>query len=282
MTTRILVCFFVVSVCSQTVWGNSEAVLDAVASAFQFPKERLRIRDVSNSEDAKKNPKIKAGYFIDTSDNTFAHVQFLVTEPGSVLTPEVEERFRNALTEQRKIPNSKPNVRTLDFGSEVEGYVGMLGFGPGGSTTGAVLRVPGKYDLRMTVIENFESPVGSAPETDAYYQAFKADKEFLKDALGRASQNIANEIVAGRLRFGEEQAGSAAAATPLVTASISSSSPVAALSRTSPPMAAQVAEPAASPAGTRSRKGVIVWAFVLIGAAAIAGAIVWQRKRRRF
>lgn len=82
--------------------AQTDVILDTVAGAFQVSRDQLPLKDLSGSEDAKQNQKVRAGDLIDPEDDApFAYAQVLAADEGTCLTPEIRKHFEERLQAQR-------------------------------------------------------------------------------------------------------------------------------------------------------------------------------------
>jgi hypothetical protein len=250
------------------VSSPSEAVLDAVAKSFRYPRERLQLKDLTQSEEAKSNPKLRAAYLITAADNTFAYVQVVATEEGGCLTPGIKERFEKVIEGQSALPQGERTTRKVEGSNGTTGYVAVAGMGPGGSATRAVMHIPAqKVDWQLTVNESNETPLDVKPEMQEYYDGMQKGTLFISSALETCVQSLATQAAKGTFKFGAVDEPKSPVVAPTAT-------PVA-----SPPTT-QATPTTSVPSSTAQEDGgtlrVVIFITVLL--VVIVCVLAWKRR----
>ena len=257
----VLLVFFATSARGE---AQTDVILDTVAGAFQVPREQLPLKDLSESEDAKQNPKVRVGYLIDPEDDApFGYAQVLAADEGTCLTPEIRKHFDERLHAQRPAAEGEISVRKVEAPNGIIGYVGLGGLGPGGAAIRAVMHIPDqRLDWQITVYQVFE------PEKTQENYGNNRGSDFIVAALEASVQQLAARAAAGTFTLGEKPVPRQ---QPVSTPATNKSPPKQPVETPAPDPIEGASDhpPAAEEANPDSGNGVGHWAYVLIAASAI-------------
>lgn len=167
------------------------AIADAfeVARIFDYPRSKLIESDITDSIRVKYGDKVLSAYEYTSSDNTFARLTIVVTLPGVLLNEGRLARIAEALKGDDSLHSRKEDIRRIKLGTEMEGFVGLSGFGPGGEIWRAVAAVPQKgIEVQISVTVPYDPPLEERPESASYHKLVREGGDHWLDRLSRVLQ----------------------------------------------------------------------------------------------
>lgn len=192
------------------IYGHANSTLikaEQLGSIFEYPVAKLAVSNITKEEKAQYGAGIVAACKIESTDGTFARMTVLVTEKGMVFSPRLKTIIANSEKAAQKEPNLKRvMLREIPFGKKAYGYVGLGGFGPGGSDAILVATIPDKgYEIIMKLSIPGDPPLAITPETEAYHRIIVGERGLLVQRLikcmeltvGIVSEFPASESVSG-------------------------------------------------------------------------------------
>jgi hypothetical protein len=162
--------------------GHAQTVdAPALAMAFRYPAEKLKIEDVTSKLQRKHGENIRRAVYVTGEGHTFAPITIVFGRLGTLLTPQRQARIDEALR-VRPAGGDAPVVKRSIVGG-VTCYSGIGVFGPGGSEELAVAAVPSRdMDIQVKVTIPFETPLKVDAATQAY-SALISDDALLEGAI---------------------------------------------------------------------------------------------------
>jgi len=239
------------------------------ARAFNYPLEKLRVRDVTEATQ-KQSADVIAAVVLDSTDNSFAPTTVVVGKQGLLLSDRLRARLTQAFEEQSKQGTS--SITKLQLPNGADGFIGTGAFGPGGQEEMAVANIPTHgVDVQIKVSVPHETPLDVTEATQAYHDALTNTDGFLAAAMEASVRAVVGRVLQSGPPL-KAQAPPAKAEPP----TLASATPV---PSTTPAASPQPATPVAeTPAVVVERKSP-AWPWV-VGILALIVIVVLALKRR--
>jgi len=144
--------------------------LSHLASILEYPANKLTISDLTEEGQTRHGANLLSAYKIESADRTFAPMTVVVSTRGTILSKQFEQKIIASMRQLQGYPEANKLMRKLDYGDGAYGYIGLAGFGQGGSEEIFLATFPrqGK-DLLIKIMIPGEEPLNVVPETEAYH-----------------------------------------------------------------------------------------------------------------
>ena len=155
-----------------------------IASVLGYPAGKLAITDITEQGKSRYGFGFIAAYKVESPDNTFAPMTFVVAKKGMILSPDLENQIAESEKSAQSDSSVKPMARKIQLGGDAYGYVGLGGFGPGGSEEMIIATIPNKgLDVQVKLMIPGKEPLKVVPETEAYHRLIMEGGEHLAQRL---------------------------------------------------------------------------------------------------
>ena len=159
-----------------------------------YPEARIVAREQKQMDPSFGKGIPLSAFNYDSKDNSFAIMDVVVAESGTLLGPDLKNYFENFVHQKPDI--SEGSVKRIDGKGKYEGYVGVCGFGAGGTGYRAVITIPSEQvDVLVDISLPNDTSLTVTPDIAAYNKAVVGEGKFVFDRLTDCVEYAANQIL---------------------------------------------------------------------------------------